>query len=91
MLPKARRDRIRAELDTALHARELGYVDGAGASHGPGKRGRRVKTSENLSVIIRDDLERGVEVVSAVLTRTRVPEETRVRMIIPLKGETPWR
>jgi hypothetical protein len=43
VLPKARRDRIRATLDTALHARELGYVRaGAGASYGPGKRGRHV-------------------------------------------------
>jgi hypothetical protein len=92
VLPKARRERIRAALDAALHARELGYVDdGAGASYGPGKRGRRVQTSENLSVIIRDDLERGVEVVRAVLARTRAPEETKVSMIIPLKGEIPWR
>jgi hypothetical protein len=91
VLPKARRDRIRAALDTALHARELGYVRaGAGASYGPGKRGRRVQTSENLTVIIRDDLERGVEVVRTVLARTRAPQETRVRMIIPLKGEIPW-
>jgi hypothetical protein len=90
VLPKARRDRIRTALDTALHARELGYVDGAGASYGPGKRGRRVQTSENLTVIIRDDLERGVEVVRAVLAQTRAPQETSVRMIIPPKGELPW-
>jgi hypothetical protein len=50
-----------------------------------------VQTSENLSVIIRDDLERGVEVVRAVLARTRVPQETKVTMIIPPKGEITWR
>jgi hypothetical protein len=91
VVPKARRDRIRAALDAALHARELGYVnDGAGATYGPDKRGRRVQTSEDLSVIIRDDLERGVAVVRAVLAQTRAPQETKVRMIIPPRGEIPW-
>jgi hypothetical protein len=91
VLPKARRERIRAALDAALHARELGYVGGAGASYGSGKRGRRVKTIENLAVVIRDDLDRGVEVVRAVLARTRAPLETKVRIVIPPKGEIPWR